>query len=123
MRDAGKYPLEPPGVQLDQPVQLMAASVERVMGAHSSALMKQLSRKLAVVNLCQKEGAPFVMLCRWIDHMAPLLNAEASSEHAPAPLWTCVVPLRPRSPQGHLWALVTYVEKITVAVTLPRCAS
>ena len=35
-RDAGKYPLDPPGVQLDQKLQLIAASVERVRVAPPS---------------------------------------------------------------------------------------
>ena len=55
MRDDGKYPLEPPGVQLYQKLQLIAASVERVMVAHPSALLKKLSRLLAVLNRFQKE--------------------------------------------------------------------
>jgi len=42
MRDDGQYPLEPAGVKLSQQLQLIVASVERVMGAHPSAWLKQL---------------------------------------------------------------------------------
>jgi len=48
MRDEGKYPREPPGLQLDQNLPLIAASVERVMAAHPSALLKRRSRLLSV---------------------------------------------------------------------------
>ena len=54
MRDDGKYPLEPPGVQLYRKLQLIAASVERVRAVQPSTLLKRLSRMLSVVNLCQK---------------------------------------------------------------------
>ena len=47
MRDDGKYPLEPPGVQLYQKLQLIAASVERVRAVQPSALLKRLSRMLS----------------------------------------------------------------------------
>jgi hypothetical protein len=42
MRDEGTYPLEPPGLQRYQKLQLLAASVERVMARHPSALLKRL---------------------------------------------------------------------------------
>jgi hypothetical protein len=57
MRDDGKYPLEPPGVQRYQKLQLIAASVERVRGTHPSNLLNKLSRMLAISNLFQKEFA------------------------------------------------------------------
>lgn len=58
MRDDGKSPLEPPGVQLYQKLQLIAASIERVKAAHPSALLKKLSRMLSVLTLFQKEDEP-----------------------------------------------------------------
>jgi hypothetical protein len=58
MRDEGKYPLDPPGVQLYQKLPLMAASVERVKAAHPSALLKRLSRMLSVLTLFQKDSEP-----------------------------------------------------------------
>jgi len=58
MRDAGKYPLEPPGRQLYQQLPLIAASVERVMVAHPSALLKRLSRMLAVLPLFHRAFEP-----------------------------------------------------------------
>ena len=72
MRDDSKYPLEPPGVQRYRQLQLIAASVERVMVAPSSALMKKLSRMLAVLNLFQKEFEQLVMVFSWIDHINDL---------------------------------------------------
>jgi hypothetical protein len=59
-------------VQLYRQLQLIAASVERVMVAPSSALMKKLSRMLAVLNLFQKEFEQLVMLFSWIDHINDL---------------------------------------------------
>jgi hypothetical protein len=40
-RDDGQSPLEPPGLQLYQHLQLIAAAVERVMAAHPSAWLKR----------------------------------------------------------------------------------
>ena len=54
-RDDGQYPREPPGLQLYQKLQLIAASVERVMVARPSALLKRRSRMLAVLHLFQRE--------------------------------------------------------------------
>ena len=57
-RDEGTYPLEPAGVQLYQQLQLMAASVERVMAAHPSALLKRRARMLAVLSMFQQACEP-----------------------------------------------------------------
>ena len=119
MRDDGKYPLEPPGLQLYQKLQLIAASVERVMAIHPSALLKRLSRMLAVLHLFQQEFEQLVMLFSWIDHIAHLLNAETSCEEAQSQLLTFVTNLRQSCPYDELLHLVAYVEKITVAFT-PR---
>jgi transposase len=90
MRDDAKYPLEPPGLQLYQKLPLMAASVERVMALPPSALLKRLSRMLAVWHRFQEEFAQLVMLFSWIDPIAHLLDAETSCEEAPSPLRTFV---------------------------------
>ena len=102
MRDDGKYPLEPPGVQLYQKLQLIAASVERVMVVHPSALLKKLSRMLAVLNLFQKEFEQLGMLFSWIYHIAHLLNAETSCEDAQSQLLTFVTNLRQSCPHEAL---------------------
>lgn len=58
MRAAGKSPLEPPGLQLEQQLPRMAASVERVRAAQPSALLKKLSRMLAVWHVFPKAFEP-----------------------------------------------------------------
>ena len=117
MRDDGKYPLDPPGVQLYQKLQLIAASVARVMVAHPSNLLNKLSHMLAVLNLFQKEFEQLVMLFSWIYHIAHLLNAETSSEEAQSPLLMFVTTLRQSCPYDTLLNVVAYIEKITVALT------
>ena len=86
MRDDGKYPLGPPGVQLYQKLQLIAASVERVKAAHPSALLKRLSRMLSVLNLFQKEYEQLVMFFSWIHQIAHLLHVQTSCQEAQAQL-------------------------------------
>jgi hypothetical protein len=117
MRDDGKSPLEPPGLKLSQKLPLMMASVERVMGAHPSALLKKLSRMLAVLHLFPQEFEPRVILFSWIHHMAHLLNAETSREQAQSRLLTLVHHLQQSCSQDRLLSLVAYVEKITLAFT------
>ena len=90
MRDDGKYPLEPPGLKLYQNLQLIAASVERVMAAHPSALLKRLSRRLSVLNVFQQEFEPLVILFSWIPQIAHLLKAHTSCEEAQSQLLTFV---------------------------------
>jgi hypothetical protein len=72
MRDDGKSPLEPPGLQLYQKLPLMAASVERVMVAHPSALLQRLSRMLAVLPLFQRAFEQGVILFSWSHQIAHL---------------------------------------------------
>jgi hypothetical protein len=115
MRDEGKSPLEPPGLQLDQKLQLIAASGERVRAAHPSALRKKLSRMLAVVNVCQKEFEPLVRLCSWIHQIAHLLQTQTNGEEAQSQLWAFVQELKQRCLPTALLRVVTSVEKIPVA--------
>jgi hypothetical protein len=115
MRDDGKYPLDPPGVKLFQQLQLIAASVERVMATHPSALLKRLSRMLTVLHLFQQEFEQLVMLFSWIYHIAHLLNAETTSEAAQSQLLKYVANLRPSCQYDTLLNVVAYIEKITVA--------
>jgi hypothetical protein len=117
MRDEGKSPREPPGLQLYQQLPLMAASGERVMVAHPSAVLKRLSRMLAVLPLCQREFEQFVILCSWIHQIAHLFEATTSGAQAQAPLLTCVHDLQHSCPPTELLDLVTDVHQITVAVT------
>jgi hypothetical protein len=117
MRDDGKYPLHPPGLQLYQKLQLIAASAERVMVAHPSALLKKLSRMLAVLNLFHKEAEQLVMLFSWIHHIAHLLNAETNCEQAQSQLLTFVSNLRQSCPHDDLLNVVAYIKKITMAFT------
>jgi hypothetical protein len=86
MRDDGQYPLEPPGVQRYQPLQMIAAPGERVMAVQPSALLKKLSRLLSVVNRGQQEFEQRVRLLRWIHHLAHLLAADTTGEDAQAQL-------------------------------------
>jgi hypothetical protein len=115
MRDDGKYPLEPPGVQLYQKLQLIAASVERVMAAHPSALLKRLARMLSVLNVFQKEFEQLVILFSWIHQIAHLLTAETSFEEAQSQLLTFVHELKQSGLPTELLRVVTYMEKITIA--------
>jgi hypothetical protein len=121
MRDEGKYPLEPPGVQLYQKLPLMAASVERVRVAHPSNLLNKLARMLAVLNLCQKAFEPLVLRFSWIYHIAHLLNAETRREEAQSPLLTYVTTRRQSCPSDTLWTVVASIEKSTVALTPQLC--
>jgi hypothetical protein len=115
MRDDGKYPLEPPGLRLYQKWQLIAASVERVMVAHPSALLRKLSRMRAGLNVFQKEYEQLVILFSWVYQIAHLLKAPTSCEEAQAQLLTFVHELKQSSLPTELLRVVTYVEKITVA--------
>jgi hypothetical protein len=98
MRDEGQYPRDPPGVKLSQQLPLMAASVERVMVVHPSALLKKLSRMRDVLHLFQPAFEPLMRLVSWLYHMAHLFNAETSDEDAQAPLLTFVHQLKHRCP-------------------------
>jgi hypothetical protein len=115
MRDDGKYPLEPPGVQLYQKLQLIAASVERVKAAHPSALLKKLSRMLSVLNLFQKEYEQLVMFFSWIHQIAHLLHVQTSCQEAQAQLLGLIQQLKHSCLPTELLSVVTYFEKITVA--------
>jgi hypothetical protein len=117
MRDDGQYPLEPAGLKLYQKLQLIVASVERVMGAHPSALLKKLLRMLAVLHLFQQEFEQLVILFSWIHHIAHLLKAETSREQAQSRLLTFVHHLQQSCSHDGLLSLVAYVEKITIAFT------
>jgi hypothetical protein len=102
-------------VQLYQKLQLIAASVERVMAAHPSALLKRLSRMLAVLNMFQKEFEQLVILFSWIHQITHLLKVETSCEEAQSQLLTFVHELKESGLPTALLRVVTYVEKITVA--------
>lgn len=117
MRDDGKYPLEPPGLQLYQKLQLIAASVERVMAVRPSALLRKLSRMLSVLHQFQKEFERLVLLFSWIHHIAHLLNAGTTDEDAQSQLLTFVHGLRQSCPHEDLLNVVAYMEKITEAFT------
>jgi hypothetical protein len=116
MRDDGKYPLEPPGVQLYQKLPLIAASVERVKAAHPSALLKKLSRMLSVLNLFQKEYEQLGMFFSWIHQIAHLLHVQTSCQEAQAQLLGLIQQLKHSCLPTELLSVVTYVEKITVAL-------
>jgi hypothetical protein len=117
MRDDGKYPLEPPGLKLYQKLQLIAASVERVMAVRPSALLRKLSRMLSVLPQFQKEFERLVLLFSWIHHIAHLLNAGTTDEDAQSQLLTFVHGLRQSCPHEDLLNVVAYLEKITEAFT------
>ena len=115
MRDDGKYPLDPPGVQLYQKLQLIAASVERVKAVHPSALLKRLSRMLSVLNLFQKEYDQLMMFFSWIHQIAHLLHIQTSCQEAPAQLLGFIQKLQHSCLPTELLRVVPYFEKITVA--------
>jgi hypothetical protein len=115
MRDDGKYPLDPPGVQLYQKLQLIAASVERVRVVHPSALLKRLSRMLSVLSFFQKEYEQLVMLFSWIYQIAHRLQAQISCEEAQSQLLAFIDELKQSGLPTELLSVVTYVEKITIA--------
>jgi hypothetical protein len=90
MRDDGTYPLDPPGVKLYQQLPLIAASVERVMVVHPSALLKKLSRMLTVLNRFQQKFEQLMLRFRWIYHIAHLLKADSRYEDAQSQVLTFV---------------------------------
>jgi hypothetical protein len=96
-------------------VQLLAASVERVMAAHPSARLNRRSRLRAIVKMFQKEFEQFVILFSWIHQIAPLLKVETSGAAAPSQLLTLVPELKESGLPTALLSVVTDVEKITVA--------
>ena len=114
-RDEGKYPLDPPGVQLSQKLPLIAASGERVKAAHPSALLKRLSRLRSVVNLFPTAYEQFVMVCSWIHQIAHLFHVQTRCEEAQAQRLGFLQKLQHSSLPTELCSVVTYVEKITVA--------
>jgi hypothetical protein len=116
MRDDGTYPLEPPGVKLYQQLQLIAASVERVMVAHPSALLNKLSRMLSVLNVFQKAYEQLVIRFSWVYQIAHLLKAQTSGEEAQAQLLPLVHELKHSGLPTELVRVMTDVEKITVAL-------
>jgi hypothetical protein len=115
MRDDGRYPLAPPGVKLYQQLQLIAASVERVIAAHPSALLKRLWRMLAVLSVFQQEVEQLKILFGWIHHIAHLLKAETGGEEAQSAVVTFVQGLQQNCRHAELLSLAAYVEKITLA--------
>jgi hypothetical protein len=117
MRDDGRYPLEPPGLQLYQKLQMIAASVERVMVVRPSALLRKLSRMLSVLNQFQKEFERLVILFSWIHHIAHLLNADTTYDDAQSQLLTFLHDLRQSCPHADLLNVGAYLEKITAAFT------
>ena len=88
MRDDGTSPRDPPGVQRYQQVPRMAASVERVMVVHPSALLKHLSRMLSVWNGCQQAYEQVVIRFSWVYQIAHRLKAHTRGEAAQAQLLT-----------------------------------
>lgn len=115
IRDDGRYPLAPPGVKLYQQLQLIAASVERVMAAHPSALLKRLWRMLAVLHAFPHEVEQLKILFGWIHHIAHLLKAETGGEEAQAAVVAFVQGLQQNCRQAALLRLAAYVAKITLA--------
>jgi hypothetical protein len=87
-RDEGQSPLEPPGVERDQPWPLLAASVERVMVGPPSARRHTLARRRAVLNVCHQADAPWVRRFRGVYQIAPLVTAHTRGEEAQAQLLT-----------------------------------
>jgi hypothetical protein len=122
MRDAGRSPLDPPGVQLYRPLQLIAASVERVMAAPPSALLKRLWRMLAVWSACQQEFAPLEILLPWIHQSAHLLKSETGGEEGHAAVVAFVHGWQQSCPHAALLSVVASVEKITLAFIPHLCA-
>jgi hypothetical protein len=114
-RDEGKSPLDPPGVQLDQQLPRMAASVERVMVVHPSALLKNRSRMLSVLHGFHKAYEQLVILCSGVYQIAQLLKAHTSGEDAQAPLVTLVHELQHSGLPPALVRVLTSGAKITGA--------
>ena len=115
MRDEGQYPLDPPGVQRYQQLPRMAASVERVMVVHPSALLKKLARMLSVLNGFHKAYEQLVILFSWVYQIAHLLKAQTSCEEAQAQRLTLVHELQHRGLPTERLRVMTSVAKITVA--------
>jgi hypothetical protein len=115
MGDDGKYPLEPPGMQLYQSLQVMAASLERSLSWRPSALLQRLVRMLAVLTLLQKEYEQLVVLFSWIKQIAHLLKVETNGTQAQRELVTFVKRLKESCTRAKLKKFVAHVEKISCA--------
>ena len=120
MRDEGKSPRDPPGVQLYQQLPLMAASGQRVKAAPPSALLNRLSRLLCVWKLCPKADEQLVRFCSGIHQIAQLFHVQTSGEEAQVQLLGFLQKLQHSSLPTDLVRGVTSVEKITVAFAPPR---
>ena len=106
LRDDGRYPLEPPGVKRYQPLQWIAAAVERLMAAHPSAVLNRLWRLRAVLNAVQQESAQLKILFGWMQHMAHLLKAETGGEEAQSEVVAFVRGLHQNCPHAAWLSLV-----------------
>jgi hypothetical protein len=114
-RDAGKYPLEPPGVPLDQKLPRMAASVERGMAAHPAALLKRRARLRSVWHVFQKAFAQRVIRFRGSHQIAHRVKAATRVEEAQSQLLTVVDERKPSGLPPDLLRGVTSMEKLTIA--------
>lgn len=85
------------------------------LSGHPLALLKRLSRMLAVLNVFQKACEQLVIRFNWIHQIAHLLKAQTSCEEAQSQLLTCVSELQHSGLPTALLPVVTYLEKITVA--------
>jgi hypothetical protein len=66
LRDDGKYPLEPPGLQLYDKLQQIDASLARAIARRASTRLQRLRTLLAGVTALAKEHARLVIAWVWL---------------------------------------------------------
>lgn len=74
MNDDGKYPLEPPGIQLYERLEKIRGSVSTCQRTRPSPLLGRLVTLLAVVDRCRATYGQVKQVYGWIRGIAHLLN-------------------------------------------------
>ena len=82
MRNDGKYPLEPPGVEIYQRLDEIKRSVKRAERASASKLLSRVEKRLEVLSEYRDEYRQVSKACEQIQQVAHLLN-EAEEETDP----------------------------------------
>lgn len=82
LRDDGKYPLEPPGLQLYDKLQQIDASLARALARRASVKLQRLRTLLARATALAKEHARLALAWLWLYQLAKLLDAGGTREAA-----------------------------------------
>ena len=82
MRQDGKYPLEPGGLQLYKHLFEITASIERALTVGASRPLERLARMLVTVKDFSQAAKRLSTAYEWVHSIAQLLDAEGSSSAA-----------------------------------------